>query len=93
MGLSHEVHGSPAALPSGTRPEATPPATAPRKNGVISDAPAKAAPKNLAPASVAAHLRKAKPLPLKMIPKAAAVSGIHIVEAIDANGSGKAVHR
>jgi hypothetical protein len=34
--------------PAGTRPEATAPATAPRKNGVISDEPAKVAPKSLA---------------------------------------------
>jgi hypothetical protein len=42
---------------------------------------------------VEAHLRKANPEPRKMIPNAANVSGMYIVEAIDANASGNAVHK
>ena len=36
---------SPVAMPGGTRLEATPPTTVPRKNGVASDDSAKQAPK------------------------------------------------
>src|SRR5258707_13115739 len=57
--LSHDPIGSPYP-PAGTRPEATAPATVPRKNGAISDEPAKIAPKSLACADVSAHFRNAK---------------------------------
>jgi len=38
VGFNHEVTGSPAALPVGMRPEATPPNTAASRNGVTTDA-------------------------------------------------------
>jgi len=47
VGLSHDLIGSPYP-PAGTRPEAITPATVPRKNGVMTEEPAKIAPKNLA---------------------------------------------
>ena len=43
-GLAQLVQMSPAALPSGTRPEAIPPRAAPRKKGVSTEAMAKVAP-------------------------------------------------
>src|SRR6202165_5712811 len=67
VGLIHEPIRLPYP-PAGTRPEAIAPATAPRKNGVISDDPAKIAPNNLAWANVSAYLRNAKLAPRNTIP-------------------------
>ena len=46
VGFTQLVITSPARSPAGTRPDATPPTTAPRKNGVTSEDNANAAPKN-----------------------------------------------
>src|ERR1700688_673397 len=55
VGLIHEPTRSPYP-PAGTRPEAMAPATVPRKNGVISDEPAKIAPNKRAWVKVSAYL-------------------------------------
>ena len=52
IGFSQLVIASPGAIPGGTRPDATPPAAAPRKNGVTTDEDANAAPNSRAPRAV-----------------------------------------
>ena len=49
VGFSHERRGSPAALPTGTRPEAIPPIAAPRKNGISTRGGARTARRARAP--------------------------------------------
>jgi len=93
VGFNQLVHGFPAALPSGTRPDATAPATVPRKNGVTIEELAKATPKRRLWGSSLTALRKAKPEPRRMMPSATAVSGMYSVDATAANTSGTAVHR
>ena len=83
---------SPSALPGGTRPEATAPATVPRKNGVSTLERAKAAPNSRLRVSSSTDLRNAKAAPRAMIPTAARVRGMYKVEAMAANTGGKAVH-
>ncbi len=83
---------SPAALPTGTRPEASPPIAAPRKNGTSTDENAKTAPSTRASRIVPAWPRKANAVPRKMIPIAARNSGIDSVEKIEPNTTGNAVH-
>jgi hypothetical protein len=63
-------------MPAGTRPEAIPPATVPRKNGVSTDAPANAAPNSRAVSEVVLSLRNANAEPRAMIPSATSVSGM-----------------
>jgi hypothetical protein len=62
-------------MPGGTRPEATPPTTVPKKNGVRREDNANAAPKKRRMPSVATLFRYANAAPRAMIPKAARVSG------------------
>src|SRR6476660_5106900 len=91
VGLSHDLIGSP--YPSaGTRPEAIAPATVPRKNGVITDEPAKITPKNLACAYVSAYSRNAKPAPRSTIPASASIIGINSVVVAAAKAMGNPVH-
>ena len=84
--------GSPAALPTSTRPEAMPPSAAPRKNGISTDDSANSAPRKRASLIVAAWPRSAKAAPRKMIPIAARKSGIESVENSDPKATGNAVH-
>ena len=93
VGFSQLVHGSPAALPAGTRPLAIAPPAAPRKNGVTTDEIAKTAPAARRPESPAATGRKAKAAPRRTIPRAASVSGTKRVDMIAAKAGGKAVQR
>ena len=76
MGLSQEVTTSPVAMPGGTRLEATPPTTVPRKNGVASDDAAKQAPKKRRIGSELMLLRNANAAPRAIMPKAASVNGM-----------------
>ena len=92
IGFSQLVTGAPAALPTGTRPEAMAPATAPRKNGVTSDERAKDPPYNRWRRTGSTSLRSAKPEPRRMMPTAARVSGMYRVDMIEANAGGKQVH-
>ena len=85
------VSSSPAALPTGTRPDAIPPTTVPRKNGTSSDDSANTAPRLRRSAMLAASPRRANAAPRRMIPTAARKSGIASVEAIEPNASGNAV--
>ena len=55
-GLSQLVTGSPAALPTGTRPEAIAPTTVPRKKGVSTDAAAKSGSARRRPAGATREL-------------------------------------
>src|SRR5260370_13858965 len=73
VALIHEPTRSPYP-PAGTRPEATAPATVPKKNGVISDDPAKIAPNNLARRNVSAYLRNAKLPPRHTTPATANIN-------------------
>ena len=59
-----------------TRPDAIPPSTAPKKNGISTDAGANSAPSTRASLIVAAWPRSANAAPRKMIPIAARKSGI-----------------
>src|SRR4051812_22334704 len=92
VGLTQLVMTSPAAIPGGTRPEATPPTTAPRKYGVISDDNANEAPRNRRMPSVVMLLRNANAAPRAIIPKAASVSGMYIVVTTEANAGENPVH-
>ena len=69
VGFSHEEIGSPAALPTGTRPEAIAPTTVPMKNGVTTEETAKARSAKRWPETVRATLWKANPEPRSTIPK------------------------
>src|SRR5581483_5177334 len=76
-------------VPPGTRPDAMPPATVPRKNGVTTDELAKDA---LASADEPA-LRKANPDPRSTMPSAARPGGTNNVVMIADNADGNPVHR
>jgi len=88
VGFNQLENRSPAALPTGTRPEAIPPTAAPRANGVtieeIADAP------SIARSSrrVWAPVRSAYAAPRTTIPIAASSSGTESVEAIEPNAVG-----
>src|ERR1700687_1167894 len=92
VGLIHELIRFPYPR-AGTRPEAIAPATVPRKNGAISDDPAKIAPNNLAWVNVAAYLRNAKLAPRNTIPASASINGMNRVVVAAANASGNPVHQ
>jgi hypothetical protein len=92
VGFSQESTGSPARLPTGTRPDAMPPTAAPRKNGTSTDDSANVAPIARASRIVAAWPRRANAVPRKMIPIAARKSGIESVENSDPKATGNAVH-
>ncbi len=70
--------------PDGTRPEAMPPTTAPRKYGTSTDESAKAAPKLRRSRVRNTDLRNAKDAPRSTMPKAARVSGTNRVSVIEA---------
>ena len=65
-----------AGCDGGTRLEATPPTTVPRKNGVARDDAAKQAPKKRRIGSELTLLRKANAAPRAIMPNAASVSGM-----------------
>src|SRR4051794_16771845 len=92
VGFSHDDHGSPAALPTRTRPEATPPSAAPKQNGISTEEDANNAPSTRASRIVPACPRRANAAPRKMIPTAARKRGIDSVENIEPNATGNAVH-
>ena len=77
-------HGSPACPPAGTRPEAIPPATAPKQYGTSTEESANAAPKLRRSRVRKTVLRKAKLEPRSTIPNAAIVSGTNSVSVIEA---------
>src|SRR3954471_16005725 len=93
VGVTQDVMTSPAAIPGGTRPEATPPTTAPRKYGVTSDEIAKEAPRRRRMPSVVMLFRNANAAPRAIIPNAASVRGMYMVVTTDANAPEKPVHR
>src|SRR4051794_41017691 len=93
VGLIQLSIGSPAALPTGTRPDTIAPTAAPRKNGVTTDEIAKTAPAARRPARLDAVGRNAKAAPRSTIPNAARLNGTNRVDMIAANAGGKAVHR
>jgi hypothetical protein len=92
VGFSQLVTTFPRASPGGTRPDATPPAIAPRKNGVTTDENANAAPNIRCCHTSVAAFRNANAEPRAITPSATSVSGMYRVEAIDANSGGNAVH-
>jgi hypothetical protein len=75
VGFHQLVTTLPASSPAGTRPDATPPTTAPRKKGVMTDESANVAPNNRCAGNVVDALRNANAPPRRMIPIAAPVSG------------------
>ena len=91
VGLSQLVIGSPCPA-VGTRPEAMPPTTAPKQNGVSTDDAANAAPFTRCSAVRIDTLRNAKPDPRSTIPNAAMPSGMYWVVMIAANAVGKPDH-
>ena len=91
-GFHQLVTASPVPIPGGTRPDATPPATAPRKNGVMTEEAANAAPNRRRCQTCVTVLRNANAEPRTMIPNAARVSGMYRVEATAPNSGGKQVH-
>jgi hypothetical protein len=93
VGLSQLVTRLPAALPTGTRPDAIPPTTAPKKNGVRTEEIANTAPNRRCCGKRSASLRNAKPNPRRTMPNAARLSGIDSVVMMDANAGPNAVHR
>src|SRR5215207_7478039 len=93
VGLTQLPHGSPACPPAGTRPEAIPPAIAPKQYGTRTEETAKVAPKARWSRIRDTALRKAKLAPRSTMPSAASVRGTNIVHVIDAYASGKHVQR
>ena len=93
VGFSQLVHGSPAALPAGTRPLAIAPPAAPRKNGVTTEEIANTALAARRAVTLSATGRNAKAAPRSTIPRAARVSGTNRVDMIAAKAGGKAVQR
>ena len=79
-------------MPAGTRPDATPPTTEPRKYGVITDDDANATPNSRRWPTVREALRNANAAPRRMMPTAASVSGTYSVDMIGANALGNPVH-
>ena len=59
VGFSHASIGSPAALPSGTRPDAMPPIAAPSANGVSTEDAPNRAPRTRSSRGVETALRSA----------------------------------
>src|SRR3954465_13462099 len=92
VGFSHDPNGSPLPLPTGPRPEPTPPIAAPKQNGTSTEDRAKTAPKPRASRIVAAWPRTANAPPRRMIPKAARKSGTYSVDMIEPKNVGNAVH-
>ncbi len=78
-------------MPTGTRPDATPPSAAPRQNGIRTEEDANSAPSTRASRIVAACPRMANAAPRKMIPMAARASGTKSVENTEPNATGNAV--
>src|SRR3954451_18711654 len=91
VGLSQLVTGSPDPV-LGTRPDAMPPATAPKQNGVITDEDANATPLSRCSAVRIDTLRNANPEPRSTIPNTAIPSGTYSVVMIAANAVGNPVH-
>src|SRR5258708_9705579 len=92
VGLVQLPSGSPPPL-VGTRPEAIPPATVPRKNGVITDDTANATPNIRCCDKVSETLPNANPARRPTIPTAASANGMYSVSMIAANAPGNAVQR
>jgi hypothetical protein len=92
-GFSQLVTGSPAALPTGTRPDAMAPTTVPMKNGVSSDESPKSCSATCRPFSRRAVLWNAKPAPRSTMPSAARLSGMKSVEKIASNAAENPVQR
>jgi hypothetical protein len=86
--LNQLVRRSPAAFPSGTRPDAIPPTTVPSANGVSTEENVKRPPISRSSVRVALWLLSAYAVPRPMIPTAATNSGTTSVEAIDPNAVG-----
>ena len=84
VGFTQLLHGSPGTPPAGTRPEATPPTTAPRQYGTSTEEIANAAPKVRRSRVRKTALRNANPAPRSTTPSAAKVSGTNIVREIAA---------
>src|SRR3954451_25124683 len=91
VGFSQLLHGSPGAPPSGTRPLAMLPATAPRQKGTSTEDRANAAPKFRRSRVRNTAFRNAKPAPRSTMPNAARVSGTNRVRVIEAYAVGKQV--
>src|SRR4051812_34478354 len=89
VAFSQLDQGSSARPPRGTRPEAIPPATAPKQKGTSTEDTVNAAPKTRRTLNLVATLRNAKLLPRSTTPSAAIVSGTNIVSVIDSKASGK----
>jgi hypothetical protein len=75
-GFHQLLTGDPVPTPGGTRPDATAPAAAPRKNGVMIEDRAKAIPRVRRCQHATTALRKAKAEPRVMTPRAAMVRGM-----------------
>ena len=73
--LSQLDQGGPEPA-AGTRPQAMPPTTVPRHNGVMTEEIANSAPNVRRPARLVTMWRKAKPLPRRTMPSAAMESGM-----------------
>src|SRR5215831_1365529 len=91
-GFHQLLTGDPAPTPGGTWPDATAPATVPRKKGVNIDDKAKAIPSVRRCQQATTVLRKAKAEPRVITPRAATVRGMYSVDAIAPKRPGKPVH-
>ncbi len=91
-GFSQLDHGSPAALPTGTRPDAIAPTTVPMKNGVITDEAANRCSAKLRSLGRFTTSWKANPEPRRTIPSAARHSGMNRVDITASKATEKAVH-
>ena len=88
VGLSQLVTRSPAAFPTGTRPDAMPPTAAPSMNGVRIDAAANTRSAAMPIRVVPAAERRTYVDPRRMMPIAATKNGTVRVDMIDANAVG-----
>ncbi len=85
------VTASPAALPTGTRPDAMAPTTVPMKKGVTTEESPNARSASCRFRSRRAILWKAKPEPRRTIPSAARLSGMNSVDITDEKATENAV--
>src|SRR5436305_1988895 len=93
VGLSQLVTRSPAAFPTGTRPDAIPPIAAPSANGVRIEETANAISTDRCSRNVTVPVRIAYAVPRSTIPMPATKSGTASVEQIEPNARGYAVQQ
>src|SRR4051794_1236618 len=92
VGLSQDENRLPAALPTGTRPEAIPPTAAPSANGATNDDKPSVVSSTRCSLALLVPARSAYAAPRPITPRPARNSATQSVDASDPNAFGYAVH-